>query len=68
MNRTLIRRVSALTDLPLAVFRLRADVVESRLGDVGDAAYDLLDRCLDPNPYTRITAAQALEHPFLATS
>eukprot|EP00117_Sycon_ciliatum_P043335 scpid99554/ scgid31391/ Probable serine/threonine-protein kinase cdc7; Cell division control protein 7 len=32
---------------------------------VPDSAYDLLRRCLDLNPLTRITASQALSHPFL---
>ncbi|XP_018532667.1 cell division cycle 7-related protein kinase isoform X2 [Lates calcarifer] len=31
---------------------------------VPDEAYDLLDRLLDLNPVTRITAAQALQHPL----
>ncbi|KAJ7334538.1 Cell division control protein 7 [Desmophyllum pertusum] len=31
---------------------------------IGDTAYELLERCLDLNPHTRITAAEALEHPF----
>ncbi|TWW72766.1 Cell division cycle 7-related protein kinase [Takifugu flavidus] len=31
---------------------------------VPDEAYDLLDRLLDLNPATRITAAQALHHPL----
>lgn len=30
-----------------------------------DEAYDFLERCLDLSPVTRITAPQALEHPFL---
>ena len=30
-----------------------------------DEAYDLLKRCLDLNPLTRITADDALHHPFL---
>ena len=30
-----------------------------------DEAYDLLKRCLDLNPSTRITASDALCHPFL---
>lgn len=33
---------------------------------VPDEAYDLLDRLLDLNPATRITAAQALQHPLFA--
>lgn len=31
---------------------------------VPDEAYDLLDQLLDLNPATRITAAQALQHPL----
>lgn len=31
---------------------------------VPDGAYDLLDRLLDLNPATRITAAEALQHPL----
>ena len=33
--------------------------------DVPDVAFDLLKRLLDPNPDTRITAAEALQHPFI---
>ena len=32
------------------------------------SAWDLLAKALDPNPITRITAADALEHPYLANS
>ncbi|XP_058055606.1 cell division cycle 7-related protein kinase [Anopheles bellator] len=32
--------------------------------DFGEAAYDLLARLLEINPHKRITAAEALEHPF----
>ena len=28
------------------------------------SAYNLLEKCLDLNPFTRITASQALQHPF----
>lgn len=35
---------------------------------VPDEAYDLLDRLLDLNPATRITAAQALQHPLFTDS
>lgn len=30
-----------------------------------DSAFDLLYKCLDVNPKTRLTASLALEHPFL---
>jgi len=30
-----------------------------------DEIYDLLGRCLDPNPFTRINSSEALLHPFL---
>lgn len=33
---------------------------------VPDEAYDLLDRLLDLSPASRITAAQALEHPLFS--
>ena len=33
---------------------------------VPDSAYDLLGHCLDLDPWSRLTAKQALQHPFLA--
>ncbi|CAG0902173.1 unnamed protein product [Darwinula stevensoni] len=38
---------------------------ENRPNDIPDMAFDLLKKLLDPNPYTRITAAEALQHPFI---
>lgn len=35
---------------------------------LSDTAYDLLRLCLDLNPLTRITADQALSHPFLSNT
>ena len=35
--------------------------------DVDPSAFDLLEKMLEPIPSKRITAAQALEHPFLAS-
>ena len=37
---------------------------ETRWSTAPDEAYDLLKRCLDLNPLTRITATDALSHPF----
>lgn len=33
---------------------------------IPDSAYHLLERCLDLNPFTRITASEALQHPFFS--
>lgn len=38
---------------------------DTRWTTAPDEAYDLLKRCLDLNPLTRITASDALCHPFL---
>ena len=35
---------------------------------VPNSAYDFLEKCLDVNPTTRITASEALNHPFLANN
>ena len=43
--------------------RLRGDQME-----IDDSAFDLLDKLLDPNPMTRINAADALNHPFLSSN
>ena len=43
--------------------------VLTRLGGViGEEGLDLLQRCLDTSPSTRITAAEALAHPFIAAA
>lgn len=45
---------------------------DTEIDDIEDmfpvSAYNLLERLLDVNPSTRITAAQALNHPFLSDS
>ena len=45
--------------------QLRAAQMQERWSTAPDEAYDLLKRCLDLNPLTRITANDALGHPFL---
>lgn len=40
--------------------------VQESWDNVPDSAFDLLYRCLDLNPATRITAEVALQHPFIA--
>ncbi|XP_026168638.1 cell division cycle 7-related protein kinase [Mastacembelus armatus] len=42
----------------------KAEEDEQGWDGVPDEAYDLLDQLLDLNPSTRITAAQALQHPL----
>jgi len=38
----------------------------SHSDDIPDSAFDLVHRLLDLNPFSRITAADALKHPFIA--
>uniref|UniRef100_A0A671XR10 non-specific serine/threonine protein kinase n=1 Tax=Sparus aurata TaxID=8175 RepID=A0A671XR10_SPAAU len=52
------------TPLPESDYKVEED--ERGWDRVPDEAYDLLDRLLDLNPATRITAAQALQHPLFA--
>ena len=37
---------------------------ETNKQDVPDSAYDLLDKLLEPNAFTRLTTSKALEHSF----
>lgn len=43
---------------------IRMNNKEKRQIDFPDCAFDLLHRMLNPNPLTRITASEALKHPF----
>ena len=60
-------------DLRSACLKLRSSQMSSRSQSsevkaswaaVTDAPFDLLAKMLDPNPKTRITSADALQHPF----
>lgn len=55
---------------PVSLLRLRGDAkYEKLISDwekVPSSAFDLLKRLLDPNPHTRITAEQALNHKFFS--
>lgn len=57
-------------DLKALCSRLRASLEAAQPNDVlvgfqaPDSAYDLLFHLLDPNPVTRFSAAEALNHPF----
>ena len=50
-------------DLP----RLCQKLNSRNIGNIPSEAFDLLQRCLELNPATRISATEALKHPFLAT-
>ena len=58
------KRALALRKLPASDGRVSAHE-DTRWTTAPDEAYDLLKRCLDLNPLTRITATDALHHPFL---
>ena len=51
-------------DLAYLCRTLRGSSDKKRAIDIPDEAFDLLNKMLDPSPYTRITASQALEHPL----
>lgn len=50
--------------LHLQEVQSQAETHEGGWDRVPDEAYDLLDRLLDLNPASRITAQQALQHPL----
>ncbi|BFZ05767.1 hypothetical protein BsWGS_08806 [Bradybaena similaris] len=68
-------------DLKNACMKLRLSQMSYKLGSSGhrskmfqswanisDEPFDLLYKMLDPNPHTRITAAETLKHPFFRLS
>jgi len=57
-------REKAPLDLKVVCEKLRPQGTER---DFPNQAYDLLGRLLDPNHWTRISAADALEHPFIVS-
>ncbi|KQJ91801.1 calcium-dependent protein kinase 29 [Brachypodium distachyon] len=48
-----------------AIIRARLDFEREPWPKVSDNAKDLVRKMLDPNPYARLTAQQALEHPWI---
>jgi len=62
------RPASAAMDLKELCYSLRQRDTQStnHTTDIPDSAFDLLRRLLDLNPFSRITAADALQHPFVA--
>jgi len=61
------RPASAAMDLKQLCCSLRHRVQSAnRASEIPDSAFDLLHRLLDLNPFSRITATDALKHPFIA--
>jgi serine/threonine protein kinase len=58
---TMTAKTKAPIDLKSLLLRLRGDPEF----DAPDTAYHLLDSLLEPNPRIRITADEALQHPFI---
>ncbi|KAG9511021.1 putative serine/threonine-protein kinase cdc7, partial [Fragariocoptes setiger] len=54
-------------DLPKLCRSIRQSCDKKRQIDIPEVAFDLLEKLLDPNPLTRITAVQALEHDLFNT-
>jgi len=63
-----LRPVNPPVDLKQLCCGLRHGNLQSsaHADDIPDSAFDLLHRLLDVNPFSRVTAADALKHPFVA--
>jgi len=51
-------------DIPQVSLKNLCNSLTSRTEEMSDSVFDLLGRCLDLNPNTRITAEETLQHPF----
>jgi len=51
-------------DIPKTPLKEICNKLTSRTEQMPDTVFNLLERCLDLNPSTRITAKEALKHPF----
>jgi len=52
-------------EAPKQIFQYVCKRLSGRRYEMPEEAFHLLERCLDLNPITRITAQEALNHPFL---
>jgi len=58
---------STAVDLKQLCYSLRHGTQSAnRANEIPDSAFDLLRRLLDLNPFSRVAAADALKHPFVA--
>ena len=61
------RPASTAVDLKQLCYSLRHHTQSANYAsEIPDAAFDLLRRLLDLNPFSRVTAADALKHSFIA--
>ena len=73
MTMTIIMMMIILMTTMISTFnfcRLRGDASSPKenLGEkqFSEFAFDLLRKCLEPNPFQRVTAEEALNHPYLS--
>ncbi|ORX99048.1 kinase-like protein [Basidiobolus meristosporus CBS 931.73] len=65
LNRSFITNVPTVHDNPIGWERLIKYLNPNGFKDIPVEAFDLLKRCMSLDPQERITASEALRHPFL---